>query len=31
VQKLLGDAFHTDWQKALGKISAEVERLERDD
>jgi hypothetical protein len=31
VQMLLGDAVHTDWQKAIGKISAEVERLERDD
>ena len=31
VQKLLGEAKHTNWQKAIGKISADVEMLERDD
>lgn len=30
VQKLLGERLHTDWQKALGKISPDVESLERD-
>jgi len=30
VMQLLGEQVHTEWQKAIGKISADTIRLERD-
>jgi hypothetical protein len=30
VLQLLGECVHTDWQKAIGKLPSDVERLERD-
>ena len=30
VMQLLGERIHTEWQKAIGKISADTIQLERD-